>query len=183
VLGNLTDKTLNKKFKDVFLDFAVPIYQLIFFCTANNTEDIELFLLSRLTPVTIKPYNYQERLEIAHDLITYNFHSYKIADLIPKFSEKLIKKCLTREWGIRGLKDNIERIAYKAFLWKRRKKLPADWDTANWAIIDKEEVDAGDPQRNRPACPYSEDRTAQHRKGCECFKPELIEGWAENMTA
>jgi ATP-dependent Lon protease len=97
VLGNLTDKTLNKKFKDAFLDFAIPINQLVFFCTANNLEDIELFLLSRLTPVTIKPYAYQERLEIAKGLIAYNFHSYKIVDLIPKFSEQLIKKCLTRE--------------------------------------------------------------------------------------
>jgi len=29
VLGNLTDKTLNKKFKDVFFDFPIPINEII----------------------------------------------------------------------------------------------------------------------------------------------------------
>jgi len=29
VLGNLTDKTLNRKFKDVFFDFPVPINEVI----------------------------------------------------------------------------------------------------------------------------------------------------------
>src|SRR3954470_18694016 len=97
VLGNLTDKTLNKKFKDVFFDYPIPINQLIFFCTANYPEDIEGFLLSRLTPVKIQPATYYERLEIAEDLITYNFGSYKIGNLVDKFSLELIKQCLTRE--------------------------------------------------------------------------------------
>src|SRR3954452_5656414 len=92
VLGNLTDKTLNKKFKDVFYDYAIPINQLIFFCTANYPEDIEGFLLSRLTPIKIQPATYYERIEIATDLISYNFHSYKIADLISEFSDELMKK-------------------------------------------------------------------------------------------
>jgi ATP-dependent Lon protease len=88
---------VNKKFKDVFFDYAIPINQLIFFCTANNPEDIELFLLSRLTPVKIQPPTYAERIEIAQDLIDYNFGSYKIGDLTTKFDLPLIKKCLTRE--------------------------------------------------------------------------------------
>jgi len=97
VLGNLTDKTLNKKFKDVFYDRPIPINQCIFFCTANYPEDIEQFLLSRLTPVKIQPATYHDRIEIIKDLINYNFISYKIGDLIEKFSDELIKKCLTRE--------------------------------------------------------------------------------------
>jgi len=133
--------------------------------------------------VKIQPATYYERIEIAEDLISYNFHSYKIADLIPKFNNELVKKCLTREWGVRGLKDNIERIAYKCFLLKRRGNLPSDWGSYKWPIVDKEEIDNGDPQRNRPACPYSLDRNAEHRKGRECFKPEMIEGWNDNMTA
>ena len=94
VLGNLTDKTLNKKFKDVFFDFPIPINQIIFFCTANYPEQVEPFILSRLTPVKIQPSTYHERLVIAEDLINYNFHSYKLANLIPKFSADLVKKCL-----------------------------------------------------------------------------------------
>jgi ATP-dependent Clp protease ATP-binding subunit ClpA len=29
VLGNLTDKSLNKKFKDVFFDFPMPINEIV----------------------------------------------------------------------------------------------------------------------------------------------------------
>src|SRR6266480_1686754 len=81
VLGNLTDKTLNKKFKDVFFDFPVPINEVIFFCTANYPEQIEPFIMSRLTPVPIAPLSYGERVQIAKDLINYNFSSYKVGGL------------------------------------------------------------------------------------------------------
>jgi len=97
VLGNLTDKTLNKKFKDVFFDFPVPINEVIFFCTANYPEQIEPFIMSRLSPVNIQPLSYQERIQIAQGLIDYNFSSYRIGDLKEKFSERLIKRCLTKE--------------------------------------------------------------------------------------
>lgn len=113
VLGNLTDKSLNKKFKDVFFDFPVPINEIIWFCTANYAKQIEPFIYSRLTPIHIKPLSYAERLEIAQDLINYNFKSYKISDLANKFTANMIKRCLCKEWGVRGLKDNIERVAYK----------------------------------------------------------------------
>jgi len=51
--------------------------------------------MSRLTPVPIAPLSYQQRIKIAQDLIAYNFNSYKIGSLKDKFSEGLIKKCLT----------------------------------------------------------------------------------------
>lgn len=175
VLGNLTDKGLNKKFKDVFFDFPVPINEIIWFCTANYAKQIEPFIYSRLTPIQIKPLSYDERLQIAHDLINYNFNSYKIADLANKFTAGMIKRCLCREWGVRGLKDNIERVAYKAFLLNKRKKLPSDWDTYAWPIINKggsREIDSN--------CPYGEDPNKPHKELCDCFKPKLIEGWQEN---
>src|SRR4051794_22747870 len=97
VLGNLTDKTLNKNFKDIFFDFPVPINEVIFFCTANYPEQIEPFIMSRLTPVPIAPLSYAERVQIAKDLVAYNFSAYKVGELKEKFSEELIKRCLTRE--------------------------------------------------------------------------------------
>jgi len=97
VLGNLTDETLNKKFKDVFFDFPVPINEVIFFCTANFPEDIEGFLLSRLTRVKIDPLTFDERIEVAQGLIDYNFAKYEIINLKDKFSLGLIKKCLCKE--------------------------------------------------------------------------------------
>jgi len=53
--------------------------------------------MSRLTPVQIKPLSYQERLQIADDLINYNFAAYKISSLVGNFSEALKKRCLTKE--------------------------------------------------------------------------------------
>ncbi|CAG8826123.1 12221_t:CDS:1, partial [Racocetra persica] len=97
VLGNLTDETLNKKFKDVFFDFPVPINEVIFFCTANYPEDIEPFLLSRLTRVKIEPLTFAERIEVAQGLIDYNFAKYEISRLKDKFDLDLIKKCLCKE--------------------------------------------------------------------------------------
>jgi ATP-dependent Lon protease len=97
VLGNLTDETLNKKFKDVFFDFPIPINEVIFFCTANYPEDIEPFLLSRLTRVKIEPLTFKERIEVAQGLVDYNFAKYEISSLKNKFSYELIKKCLCKE--------------------------------------------------------------------------------------
>jgi DNA replication protein DnaC len=173
VLGNLTDKTLNKKFKDVFFDYPVPINEVIWFCTANYPEQIEPFIMSRLTPIPIAPLSYNQRLKIAQDLIAYNFSSYKIKHLVDKFSESLIKKCLTREWGVRGIKDNIERIAYKVFLLNKRGKLPSNWESYKWPIVDKEEVDGN--------CPYAKDRSKSHKEACDCFQGKEIEGWVDNM--
>lgn len=181
VLGNLTDETVNKKFKDIFLDLAIPINEIIFICTANYPEDIEGFILSRLTKIYLKPLTFDQRIEVAHDLISANFAKYEINHLKDKFNLALIKKCLCREWGVRKLKANIQRLAYEAFLLEGEEILPNDWISYDWPITDYEEIDAGDPARNRPACPYYLDRKAQHRKGCECFKPEMVEGWIENM--
>ena len=121
VLGNITDKTMNKKFKDVFYDFSIPINEIIFFCTANYAQQIEPFIFSRLTPINIVPPTYHERIETAQDLITFNFKRYRISDLVGKFNIKLIKKCLTREWGVHRLKDNIKRIALKVYSLKKKK--------------------------------------------------------------
>ena len=69
----------------------------IFFCTANYPEDIEPFLLSRLTRVKIEPLTFKERIEVAQGLIDYNFAKYEISYLKDKFSYELIKKCLCKE--------------------------------------------------------------------------------------
>jgi len=97
VLGNLTDETINKKFKDVFFDCPVPINEVIFFCTANFPEDIEGFLLSRLTRVKIEPLTFDQRIEVSQGLIDYNFAKYEISRLKDKFDLDLIKKCLCKE--------------------------------------------------------------------------------------
>jgi ATP-dependent Lon protease len=95
VLGNITDRKLNKKFKDVFLDYPIPIGQLIVFCTANYSENIDEFLKQRMTPIEISANNFQERMEIGKDLLSYQFKKYKISHLTNKVSDNLVKKMLT----------------------------------------------------------------------------------------
>lgn len=181
VLGNITDKTLNKKFKDVFFDYSLPINELIIFCTANSPQEIEPFLYSRLTPIQVQPPTFAQRLEIIDDFISLEFKKYKVTNLKTKISDTLIKKFITWEWGMRGAKDNVERTAYRVYLLNKKNKLPTDWDEYGWPIFQKIELDAGDKEINRPACPVYADHTTQHREGCQCFKPEKIEGWIEEM--
>jgi hypothetical protein len=63
--------------------------------------------------------------------------------------------------------------------------LPNDIVNYDWRFIAKEELDKGDPDRRRPACPYAVDerRQAEHRENCVCFVASLdkVEGWRENM--
>jgi ATP-dependent Lon protease len=95
VLGNITDRKLNKKFKDVFLDYPIPIRQLIVFTTGNYPENVDEFLKQRMTSVKISANTYQERIEIAKDLLSYEFKKYKVSSLRDKVSDSLIKKMLT----------------------------------------------------------------------------------------
>jgi hypothetical protein len=182
VLGNITDKKLNKKFKDVFLDYPIPINQIIVFATANYPEDIEPFLFSRLTPIMILPNTFDERIEIANDLLRFNFKKYRILNLLGKVTRNLIKRMLTWEVGVRGMIDNVEKFSYKVWLDNKRNRLPEDWDNySDWPFVQKLELDAGSVERNRPICPVYTNHNAQHRDGCECFRPNEIEGWVAEM--
>jgi hypothetical protein len=82
---------------------------------------------------------------------------------------------------VRQLKGNIQRLAYEVFLLEGDKELPDNWEEYEWPIVQEWELDFGDVKRGRPACPFAVERKGEHRKGCECFKPEMIEGWAEEM--
>jgi hypothetical protein len=89
---------------------------------------------------------------------------------------------LTWETGVRGLIDNVMKFSYKIYIDNKRSRLTDDWDNyKDWPITQRIELDAGSPERNRPACPVYTNHKAQHREGCECFKPKEIAGWVENM--
>jgi ATP-dependent Lon protease len=97
VLGNLTDETVNKNFKDLFMDLGIPINEVIFICTANYPEDIETFILSRLTKIYLEPLTFNQRIEVAEGLISYNLAKYEISHLKDKFDLDLVKKALMPE--------------------------------------------------------------------------------------
>ena len=82
---------------------------------------------------------------------------------------------------MRGVEENVERAAYRAYLLNKKNNLPENWDDYKWPISQKIELDAGDKDINRPACPVYKDHQAEHREGCQCYKPEKREGWVEAM--
>ena len=57
-LGNPTDRTFAKSFKDDFFDFPTPCDNLTFIGTGNYPEDLPDFVGDRFRKVNFKPLNY-----------------------------------------------------------------------------------------------------------------------------
>ncbi|CAJ0768624.1 7576_t:CDS:2, partial [Entrophospora sp. SA101] len=68
-IGEPTDRTNNKKFKDVYFDFPTPINNAIFFCALNYAEELDPFIRDRFKMIEVKPPTYQQRLEILRALL------------------------------------------------------------------------------------------------------------------
>ena len=80
--------------------------------------------------------------------------------------------------SIRGAKDNIEQSlvpTLKAQFLMRRQELPEDIVNYDWKFKQKEQIDKGDSDRRRPACPYSVSKENNHREGCRCFVANMGE--------
>src|ERR1043165_3736084 len=68
-IGEPTDRTGNKEFKDALYDFITPCNNLIFFCALNYQEELPDFIRDRFTMITINPPSYSQRLEILRALL------------------------------------------------------------------------------------------------------------------
>ncbi|CAJ0747188.1 1477_t:CDS:1 [Entrophospora sp. SA101] len=193
-IGEPTDRTNNKKFKDVYFDFPTPINNAIFFCALNYAEELDPFIRDRFKMIEVKPPTYQQRLEILRALLQSKIKSeeeplnkiyhktwQEVYNLVNQ--EAILKKALTKSFSIRGAKDNITtlfRTMRTQFFMKQKALLDANgWANYNWKFDPKEEFDLGNKSRNRPPCPYGEekDRTGisnkEHRTGCKCFVNNL----------
>ncbi|MDR1670345.1 MAG: AAA family ATPase [Spiroplasmataceae bacterium] len=197
--GNPTDRTINHNFKDDFFDFPTPANELIFFVAINYPEDLPDFVRDRFRVIEVPPLPYHQRLEVVRLVLRGKLKSLDNAfqkiygknweEIYHLFNqEELLKKSLTRTFSIRGAKDNIILSLIPTLIadfLKSKQTLPTDLINYDWKFVVKEELDKGDPDRKRAACPYALDknRTAQHRTNCECFMANLakVPGWAENM--
>ncbi|RHZ37398.1 AAA family ATPase [endosymbiont GvMRE of Glomus versiforme] len=196
-LGNPTDRTLAKVFKDDFFDFPTPCDNIIFIGTGNYPEDLPDFAEDRFRVIFVEPLNYQQRIEVLKNILAYKLKSYEGAfqkiygkgweEIYQKFDhEELYKKALTWTMSIRGAKDNILMSlipTLKAKFLVPKKELPEDIVNYDWKFVRKEQIDKGDADRGRRACPYSVNRNNEHREGCVCFVANMgkVEGWRENM--
>lgn len=196
-VGNPTDRTVNKDFKDDFFDFPTPCNQCIFLVAINYPEDLPDFVRDRFRVIEMEPLSYRDRLEVLRAVLKgelkgldnafraiYHQDWQNIYNLFNQ--EELLKRALTWTFSIRGAKDNIILSlvpTLKADFLVPERGLPGDLVSYDWKFISKEEIDKGDRDRGRGACPYSVNPENEHREGCACFRANLgkVEGWVEEM--
>lgn len=198
-LGDPTDRTANKIFKDAFYDFPVDLSNIIYFCALNYPEELPDFIRDRFTMIEVTPPSYEARLEILRTLLIAEFKDLDnaFADIYGKNweeiynlfnQESLLKRALTKTMSIRGAKDNIENNLVPKLVdefLEPQKSLPLDLVNFDWGFRPKEDLDLGDARRGRQPCPYALDtnRQAEHCTNCKCFVNNLdrVPGWRENM--
>lgn len=190
-VGNPTDRTVNKDFKDDFFDFPTPCNQCIFLVAINYPEDLPDFVRDRFRVIEVDPLSYQDRLEVLRAVLRgelkgldnafraiYHQNWQNIYNLFNQ--EELLKKALTWTFSIRGAKDNIILSlvpTLKADFLVPELALPTNLVNYDWKFVEKEELDKGDRDRGRVACPYALDETrrAEHRENCVCFVANMEE--------
>ena len=202
-LGDPTDRTSNKTFRDNLYDFPTPLSNIIYFCALNYPEELPDFIRDRFRMVEVLPPSYQARLAILRvnlqaklkslDNAFQKIYNRKWEEIYTMFdTEALLKKALTKTMSIRGAKDNIILSLIPTLIsefLKPKKALPNQQEIINydWKFKQKEELDRGDARRGRLPCPYAVDETRQatHRVNCKCFMASLdrVPGWKENMEA
>jgi ATP-dependent Lon protease len=68
-IGEPTDRTSNKRFKDSLFDFPTPCNNLMFFCALNYAEELPDFISDRFTMTEVKPSSYKQRIDILRSLL------------------------------------------------------------------------------------------------------------------
>ena len=69
-LGNPTDRTFAKVFKDDFFDFPTPCDNVFFIGTGNYPEDLPDFAEDRFRVILVEPLSYQQRIEVLRNILT-----------------------------------------------------------------------------------------------------------------
>lgn len=194
-IGNPSDRTQNYMFKDSFYDFPTPCDNVIYFAALNYPEQLPDFIADRFEKVTVEPYSYEQRIELARSLLWSNLKegmiSILIKDVLKKKpreiydllnQEELLKKTLTWTFSVRGIKDNIEgkllvTLSTEFLNEYNLKSLPNDVVNYDWGFFPrevKEELDLGDKSRGRASCPYTKDKNQPHRKFSDPVPPGYI---------
>ena len=190
-VGDVTDMTKNKFFKDELIDFPYNLENMTFFATGNYEWQVEGFIFSRFTRVEIEILTYSERVEILRRLLFgYREQKGKIQGLkrvleqkgrmterIGEYldnlnDERLIKRFLTQNWGIRQSKNNALLLVKRLnALFAEEKELPGNPINYDWGFsysTEKGELCKELHEGERP-------------NNCQCWDSSEVEGWGENM--
>jgi ATP-dependent Lon protease len=118
VLVLLLDPVQNHNFTDNFLGYPFDMSKAVFVLTANTTENIPDYLLSRMEKIYIDGYTIYEKIHIAKEFLipklykTLNVKKNEIA--INEAVIEHIIKYYTREMGVRSLNKLLNNIISKA---------------------------------------------------------------------
>lgn len=125
-LLEILDPEQNNAFLDHYLDVPIDLSNVLFMCTANQTDTIPGPLLDRMEVINLAGYVSQEKLSIAKQYLIPN--ALVACGLENKlgFTDDLIEsinKYYCRESGVRNLKKQIEKICRKVALQYVRREV------------------------------------------------------------
>jgi ATP-dependent Lon protease len=126
VLVSLLDSTQNNNFTDNFLGYGIDLSKCIFILTANSTDYIPDYLMSRMEKIYIDGYSIYEKVHIVKDfLLPKIFKTLNIKKDEIFFDDESILyviKHYTREMGVRSLNKLLNNIVSKCIYFNMRNK-------------------------------------------------------------
>jgi len=126
ILVPLLDPTQNHNFTDNFLGYPFDMSKAIFVLTANTTDNIPDYLLSRMEVIGIDGYTMYEKVHIAKDFLLpklYKDLSINKEEIhITEDAIKRIIKYYTREMGVRYLNKLLSSILSKSIYINMKNK-------------------------------------------------------------
>jgi ATP-dependent Lon protease len=117
-LLEVLDPEQNKDFLDHYLDVRFDLSNVLFICTANQTDTIPAPLLDRMEVIKLAGYILEEKIQIARRYLIpkqLGVHGLQPRQLeIPVATLRDIIDGYAREPGVRGLENQIKRICRKS---------------------------------------------------------------------
>lgn len=129
-LLEVLDGEQNKKFRDHYVELPVDLSEVMFLCTANDTQTIPRPLLDRMEIIEVSSYTENEKLHIAKDHLLpkqMKRHGLKKSQL--QITDKALEKMIhqyTREAGVRNLERKLASVCRKTdreLLEKEKKRV------------------------------------------------------------
>jgi ATP-dependent Lon protease len=152
-LLEVLDPEQNRDFLDHYLDVRFDLSNVLFICTANQTDTIPPPLLDRMEVIKLAGYILEEKIQIARKYLIpkqQDMHglSRKQIDINDAALRQIIDG-YAREPGVRGLENQIKRICRKAakqIVGRKRKKVTVGLKDIN-AFLGKRLYSESDPYK------------------------------------
>ncbi len=118
VMLEVLDPEQNHEFRDLYLNFAIDLSQVIFVATANDARKIPAALRDRMEFIEISSYTPNEKFHIAKDyLIPQELEKHGLKKSEISLSNTTVEKIIseyTREAGVRNLRRVFSKLFRKA---------------------------------------------------------------------